>query len=209
MNHKDKCKALKNLRKKIADEIGVDLHQTECTYQGECSGTCPKCANEEKTLNKALLGSSIAAASVILAACGTQAEFDENVRAQRLEDSQDRIEDRFDKFEENQYDEIVGEVVEDIPMSGDVSADDDYYDDLEGMPTFEANYSSVEAQQMCCGYFGFEYSEDIGSGSEEYYLIHCYNMDGEEILDEATFTVDALTGYAYDEEGNEYAMPNF
>ena len=53
--HKERCKKLKEIRKKIADKIGVDLHQTECTYEGKCSGTCPKCQQEERQLNQALL----------------------------------------------------------------------------------------------------------------------------------------------------------
>lgn len=37
--HKERCKKLKEIRKKVADKIGVDLHQTECTFEGKCSGT--------------------------------------------------------------------------------------------------------------------------------------------------------------------------
>ena len=55
MNHKEKCRKLKKLRKSMADQLGIDLQQRECTYQGECSGTCPKCRNEEETLNRALM----------------------------------------------------------------------------------------------------------------------------------------------------------
>lgn len=66
MGSKEKCKKLKEIRKKIADKIGVDLNQTECTYEGECKGTCPKCAQEEKTLNKALLRGGTAVAGVAL-----------------------------------------------------------------------------------------------------------------------------------------------
>lgn len=55
MDHKAKCKRMKKFRKFIADKLGVDLHQKECTYEGECSGTCPKCKQEEEILNKALL----------------------------------------------------------------------------------------------------------------------------------------------------------
>ena len=71
---KEKCKKLKEIRKKVADSIGVDLHQTECTYEGACKGTCPKCAQEERQLNQALLGraalvTGVAAMSIGLAGC--------------------------------------------------------------------------------------------------------------------------------------------
>lgn len=72
--HKEKCKKLKEIRKKVADKIGIDLHQSECTYEGPCSGTCPKCAMEEQRLNRALLGKAalatgVAAMSIGLAGC--------------------------------------------------------------------------------------------------------------------------------------------
>ncbi|MBP3488897.1 MAG: hypothetical protein J6K53_10935 [Roseburia sp.] len=53
--HKERCRELKLVRAKMAEELGVDLHQRECTYDGYCSGTCPKCAAEERALNEAIL----------------------------------------------------------------------------------------------------------------------------------------------------------
>ena len=53
--HKEKCKKLKKIRKSMADKLGVDLHQQECTFEGKCSGTCPKCRQEEEIVNKAIL----------------------------------------------------------------------------------------------------------------------------------------------------------
>lgn len=52
---KKKCNYLKAVRKNIADQLGIDLHQKECTFEGKCKGTCPKCEQEEKILNMALL----------------------------------------------------------------------------------------------------------------------------------------------------------
>lgn len=51
--HKEKCRELKLVRAKMAEELGVELYQRECTYEGYCSGTCPKCAAEERLLNEA------------------------------------------------------------------------------------------------------------------------------------------------------------
>lgn len=75
--NKAKCERLKQIRKQLADRIGVDLHQSECTYRGECKGTCPKCAHEEKQLNQALaakgmLVAGLATLSLGLAGCGNQ-----------------------------------------------------------------------------------------------------------------------------------------
>ncbi|MCF0130909.1 MAG: hypothetical protein HUJ71_04240 [Pseudobutyrivibrio sp.] len=75
MNHKEKCKIMKSIRKKMADKLGVDLHQTECTFEGECRGTCPKCKQEEDLLNHAILskgalGVATLATAVSLVGCG-------------------------------------------------------------------------------------------------------------------------------------------
>lgn len=73
--NKAKCDFLKSIRKKIADKINLDLHQVECTFQGTCTGTCPKCKQEEELLNKELLKKATAigvgtVASLSLVACG-------------------------------------------------------------------------------------------------------------------------------------------
>lgn len=70
--HKEKCKRLKAIRKKMADGLGIDLKQKECTFEGECRGTCPKCRQEEEALNRALLGKAAAvavSAGIMLTGC--------------------------------------------------------------------------------------------------------------------------------------------
>lgn len=53
--HKEKCRELKQIRAKMAEDLGIELHQSECTYEGYCSGTCPKCRSEELQLNAAIM----------------------------------------------------------------------------------------------------------------------------------------------------------
>lgn len=53
--HKEKCRELKKIRAQIAEDLGIDLKQSECTYEGYCSGTCPKCKSEEMMLNLAIM----------------------------------------------------------------------------------------------------------------------------------------------------------
>ena len=48
------CKQLKNLRKKIAEENDISLEIEECTFHGECRGTCPRCEAEVRYLENAL-----------------------------------------------------------------------------------------------------------------------------------------------------------
>ncbi len=54
MRGKNKCKILKEIRQKIADENDILYVTNECKYQGECSGTCPKCESELRYLEREL-----------------------------------------------------------------------------------------------------------------------------------------------------------
>lgn len=54
MRGKNKCKILKQIRKQIAEENDIPLITKECTYQGECSGTCPRCEAELRYLEQQL-----------------------------------------------------------------------------------------------------------------------------------------------------------
>ena len=51
---KAKCKILKEIRQKIADENDIPYVTRECTYQGDCSGTCPRCESELRYLEREL-----------------------------------------------------------------------------------------------------------------------------------------------------------
>lgn len=54
MYGKSICKYLKSVRRAVADANGIELEIPECTYEGECSGTCPQCEAEIRTLENAL-----------------------------------------------------------------------------------------------------------------------------------------------------------
>ncbi|MCR5589484.1 MAG: energy transducer TonB [Bacteroidales bacterium] len=73
------CKELKEVRRRIADENDIPLEIKECTYEGPCRGTCPRCEAEVRYLENALadklrLGkvATVAGLSLGLAACGGQ-----------------------------------------------------------------------------------------------------------------------------------------
>ena len=51
---KQTCKILKEIRKQIAAENDIKLVIEECTYQGDCRGTCPKCEAEVRYLEREL-----------------------------------------------------------------------------------------------------------------------------------------------------------
>ena len=77
MTGKNKCKLLKEIRQKIADENDISYVTTECKFKGECTGTCPKCEAEvryleqelekRKKAGKAVAVAGIAAAMVVTA----------------------------------------------------------------------------------------------------------------------------------------------
>lgn len=82
MRGKNKCKILKQIRQQIAEENDIPLITKECTYQGECSGTCPRCEAELRYLEQQLarrqaLGKAVtvAALSVSLMASATACSF--------------------------------------------------------------------------------------------------------------------------------------
>lgn len=107
MDGKQKCNVLKRVRKQMADKLGIDLHQKECTFEGECSGTCPKCAHEESILNAALLkkGAAAVTAVALTAALAGCTPFEEQGNIQPQDPS--GVEDDSG----GGYDELSGDVV--------------------------------------------------------------------------------------------------
>ena len=48
------CKILKEIRQRIAEENDIELITSECSYKGDCQGTCPKCEAELRYLEQEL-----------------------------------------------------------------------------------------------------------------------------------------------------------
>lgn len=74
MKGKEKCKALKEIRKQIAEQNDIAFAVSECTHQGECKGTCPKCEAEIAYLEKELaikknLGKAVVVAGIATSVC--------------------------------------------------------------------------------------------------------------------------------------------
>lgn len=68
MRGKEKCRILKEIRKKIASENDIEYVTHECRFQGECRGTCPKCESELKYLEKQLEARAAAGKRIAIAA---------------------------------------------------------------------------------------------------------------------------------------------
>lgn len=126
MNGKKRCRILKQIRQKIADENDIPYVTRECTFKGECRGTCPKCEAELKYLEQQLekkrrLGKSVAVTAVAagitasLTACTPVNVAFENL----LIKSQSQPAPRVDVLEGEI--ELSGDVPCEIDDTGDVS----------------------------------------------------------------------------------------
>jgi len=51
---KETCKILKEIRQQIADKNEIEYVTSECNFQGECDGTCPKCESELQYIEREL-----------------------------------------------------------------------------------------------------------------------------------------------------------
>jgi hypothetical protein len=54
MKGKETCNYLKVVRREVAAANGLEFDFPECTYEGECQGTCPQCESEVRQLEQAL-----------------------------------------------------------------------------------------------------------------------------------------------------------
>lgn len=137
MNGKSKCRILKQIRREIAKQNDIEFVTSECKFQGECSGTCPKCESEvqyleqelskRKAAGKAVAVAGIAAALLVGSAGCTldpinveqtvPQEFIDNHNAE-TEPSEPNYETEWDgvpPLDETEGLELIGEV----PYSGE------------------------------------------------------------------------------------------
>lgn len=115
---KKKCKILKEIRKKIAEENDIPYVTSECTHKGECSGTCPRCEQELRELERQLelrsrMGKAVAVSAV---AAGIAMNMSGCVEP--------KIDDSIDGFAQNTESVMTleGEAVLE-PLEGDVAYD--------------------------------------------------------------------------------------
>jgi len=72
---KETCTILKGIRQQIADKNEIEYATSECHFQGECQGTCPKCESELQYLERELhkrkqLGKAVAVAGIATVSIG-------------------------------------------------------------------------------------------------------------------------------------------
>lgn len=64
---KEICGILKDIRRRIAEANGIEYVAAECRYEGDCSGTCPRCEAEAAALWRQLDMRRAAGRAVVLA----------------------------------------------------------------------------------------------------------------------------------------------
>lgn len=67
MKGKSICQYLKSVRRTVAEANDIDLEIPECTFEGECNGTCPRCEEEVRLLERSLKARRMMAQKVAVA----------------------------------------------------------------------------------------------------------------------------------------------
>ena len=118
MNGKEKCKALKEIRQQIAEKNDIAFAVSECTHQGDCKGTCPKCEAELRYLERQLelkksLGKAVAVAGISVGACTMM------TACNSLDAAGDIFSDVLSIFETDDYDYAGG--ISEYPVDGEIT----------------------------------------------------------------------------------------
>ena len=135
---KEKCRILKEIRAEIARQNDIEWVVSECKHQGNCKGTCPKCEQEVRQLEKALarresLGKRVAvvgvSASIALSVTGcTNSIFRPTAGVPMPPDSGEPLlpdtesESLYETF--SQGEEVVTEMGELIVPGGETESED-------------------------------------------------------------------------------------
>ena len=123
MNHgRTTCNHLKAVRQQIADANEIEYCPHECTFEGECIGTCPACEGEMRYIESELrrrqrLGKKIAVVGLAVGLSATPALAQEpavTVPPQCTETLEGDITGEGDELEEV----VVEEDDEDVPLLG-------------------------------------------------------------------------------------------
>ena len=81
------CNELKALRRRIAEENSIPLETEECTYRGECCGTCPRCDAEVRYLEDALSRRLRMGKAAVVAGVALGLAVSTGVKAQNVTDT--------------------------------------------------------------------------------------------------------------------------
>lgn len=151
MKGKEKCRILKQLRQEIAEKNDIEWTISECTHQGDCKGTCPKCEAEVRKLERELdirrkIGKAVAIVGISSICAVGLAACSPSDLLSRLPSScvperptEEELAGMIDMVPtEEETIELDGEIAseppeeESIELSGDVA-----YEETQGLPNVE------------------------------------------------------------------------
>ena len=134
---KEKCRILKEIRQRIADENDIAYVTSECTHKGDCRGTCPKCESELRYLEKQLAARAAAGKRIAIAALCAGMTFSlsscANLPNNKGKESVEELGGAVEPSPEPDYTEVLdGEVgpdyYDEYELEGDVAVWEDEWD---------------------------------------------------------------------------------
>lgn len=120
MKGKDRCKILKDIRKRIAEENDIEFITSECKHKGDCLGTCPKCEAELRYLEKELdsrrrLGKTVTVAGLALSVTLATSSCISDLFSQTLDGDMEPPQSSAELFSDVSDGELMGVPVESPP----------------------------------------------------------------------------------------------
>lgn len=124
MTGKEKCRALRAIRERIAEVNEIEYAEKPCTHAGECRGTCPYCESQARRLTRELSKRRALGKKVILAGlcAGIAAATSGCAVVERVVFSPNLPVNTEEPFE------LAGDIVvtqEPVQLEGEISADGD------------------------------------------------------------------------------------
>ena len=169
MRGKEKCKALKEIRQKIAEQNDIAFAVSECTHQGDCRGTCPKCEAGLRYLERQLeirknLGKAVVVAGISAGMCAPM------VACNPIE--------------------AVGDVIADVyytinPSAAPIAGDMEYIpEDVAGMEGPAPESDEPDGEDILGGLEEYDPSEDVESTENDLDAMCPSEEDSEELAGE-------------------------
>lgn len=122
------CEKLKAIRREVAEKLGIEYSPKECTFEGDCLGTCPLCQQETDMLMEQL--------RIRLEEC-----------PELLDEIQCKVSEMYQiDADKDENDTIILEGMPAEPLQGLVDVDDE---PLEGDPrALEGNYALPDENEV-------------------------------------------------------------
>ena len=181
MRGKEKCKALKEIRQKIAEQNDIAFAVSECTHQGDCRGTCPKCEAELRYLERQLeirknLGKAVVVAGISAGMCAPM------VACNPIEAVGDVIADVY--YTINPSAAPLAGAEEYIPPE-DLTGDVEYIpEDVQGMEGPAPESDEPDGEDILGGLEEYDPGEDVEPSEEDSDALCPVEEDSEEDLED-------------------------